>query len=268
MFIDCHVPVYDEPGYSEALADTARNIGLNRLCVMGGAARYGLAANAQVRRLADAYPELFVPFARIRLGEDGPSTVERMERIGFTGLCVWAPPRPYDDEGFFAVYEAAQALGMPMLFHTGYLPPTPLDRVRGVRSANMRPVYLDAVARCFPGLTVVGVGLGSPWCPEAAEAMRRNANVFFDLSGGLLRRKGPEWLTDVFGENQSNPWAEDEEENLWRHVVFGSGVRHEDIASVERDYERVFRWLGVGEEETSGVMGGTAARLLGIAPHS
>ncbi|MFO8007924.1 MAG: amidohydrolase family protein [Candidatus Brocadiia bacterium] len=269
MFIDFHVPVYDEPGYGEALADTARNIGLDRLCLMGGSARYGLAANAQVRHVADSYPELFVPFARIRLGQDGPSAVERLRRIGFSGLCTWAPPAPYDDEAFFPVYEAAQALEMPVLFHTAYLPVTALDRPRGVRSANMRPVYLDTVARCFPRLTVVGVGLGNPWYEEAAETMRGNDNVFFDLSGRLLRQKGPEWLTDLLGENQNNPWAaEQEAQSLWRHVVFGSGVRQEDIASVERDYERVFRWLGVAEEETSAVMGQTAARLLGIGGQS
>lgn len=264
MLIDFHVPVYDEPGYGEALAETARNLGLDRLCICGGEARYGLAANAEVRRQADAYPELFVPFASLSLGEDGASTVERLRRVGFEGLCAWAPPAPYDDESFFPVYEAAEALGMPLVLHTGFLPPTPLDRARRVRSANMRPVYLDTLARSFPRLRMVGVGLGSPWCEEAAEVLRHHSNVFFDLSGEVLRRKGADFFGGILRPTHASLWEEDAGANLWGRVVFGSAVRHEEIASVERDYQRIFRALALNREDIEAVMGHTAARLLDI----
>ncbi len=264
MLIDFHVPLYDQPGYGEALAETARSMGLHRLCIMGGQSCYGLAANAEVRRLADAYPELFSPFAHITLGHDDARTVERMARVGFAGLHVSAPPASYDDPSFMPVYEAAAALDMPVLFHTGYLPVTRLDRARRVRSANMRPVYLDTVARFVPELKIVGIGLGSPWCGEAAETLRHNRNVCFDLSGEVLRRRGADFLAEVFRPAQAALWDEEVTGSLWEQVVFGSGVHHEEIVAVERDYQRIFRSLGVSREEIDAVMGLTAARLLGI----
>ncbi|MHC4481396.1 MAG: amidohydrolase family protein [Planctomycetota bacterium] len=264
MLVDLHVHYYDEPGYGEALAETARNLGLGRLCIAGGEAQYSLAPNAEVRRQAEAYPELFVAFARVCLGEDGPSTVERLQRDGFEGLCVWTPPAPYDDEAFFPLYEAAAALGMPVLFHVGFAPPTPLDRAKAVRSANMRPVYLDTVARCFPELKIVGVGLGGPWYEEAAETLRLHSNVFYDLSGEVLRRKGAEFFSSILRPSRAGLWESDARSNLWGRVVFGSAVRHEEIASVERDYQRVFRTLALGRQDVEAVMGHTAARLLNI----
>jgi hypothetical protein len=268
MLIDFHVNVYDESGYGEALADSAKYLGFDRLCIAGGEPCYGLAANSEVRRQADLYPELFVPFARLELGLDGPSTVERLKRIGFEGLRVWAPPAPYDDESFFPVYEAAAALAMPIVFHTGYLPATALDRARHVRCHYMRPVYLDSVARCFPSLNVIGVGLGSPWWEEAAEAMRRNENLFFDLSGDVLRRKSPDFLRGIFRPEQGAMWEQSGAGSLWGKTLFGSGARHDEIASVERDYQRIMRSLAASTDEINAVMGQTAARLLKIPAES
>jgi len=264
MIIDIHAHLYDESGYGEALAETAKNLGLNCLCIAGGEPRYGLASNAEVRKQADEYPDLFIPFAYLKLGQEGAAEVERYSRIGFRGLCVWAPPTPYDDEAYFHVYEAAEALRMPVLFHTGFLPRTPLDRAARVRCANMRPVYLDTVARCFPGLTVIGVGLGNPWYAEAAETLRHNPNVYFDLSGNVLRMKGPEFFSSLLRPSPGVLWEQDLGGGLLGRIVFGTGVRHEEIASVETDYQRIFRSVALSSEEAEAVMGRTAARLLSL----
>ena len=264
MLIDFHVHLYDEAGYSDALVETARNLGLSRMCIGGGEARYGLAPNGDVRRLADAYPDLFVPFARLNLGRDGPDTIERIKRMGFRGLRTWAPPAPYDDQAFFAVYEVAEALGMPIVFHTGFLPPTALDRAMGVRSANMRPVYLDTVARCFPELKVIGAALGRPWYEEAVEAMRRHPNVYFDLSGDLFRTRGTDFLAEMLRPAQVPLWEDTVAGDLCERIIFGSGCRYEEIASAERDYQRVLRALGLSPGDIEAVMGHSAARLLDI----
>ena len=55
MLIDFHVHLYDESGYGEGLVETARNLGIDRMVVGGGEPRYGLAANAEVRRIAISY---------------------------------------------------------------------------------------------------------------------------------------------------------------------------------------------------------------------
>jgi predicted TIM-barrel fold metal-dependent hydrolase len=268
MLIDFHAHLYDEQGYGEALAETARNLGIDRLCICGGEGRYGLAANAEARRQADQYPELFLPFAHVSLGEDGAATVERLSRAGFLGLCVWGPPVPFDAEEFFPVYEAAQALGMPVVFHTTILPPTPLDRARRLRTVNAHPMHLDTLARYFPGLKIVGVGLGGPWYEEAAEVLRHHANVCFDLSGDVLRRKGAEFVGDLLRPSQAALWEQSAAGDLWGRIVFGSGVRHDEISSVERDHQRVFRSLALAAEDIGAVMGETAARLLGVSVES
>jgi predicted TIM-barrel fold metal-dependent hydrolase len=264
VLIDFNAHLYDDSRYGDALAETAQNLGLDRVCICGGESQYGLATNAEVRRQADSLPDLFVPFARISPAEDGADTVERLARAGFAGLRVWAPPVPYDDPSCYDMYEAAQALGMPVVFHTGFLPPTPLDRARGVRSANMRPVCLDTLARRFPDLVIIGTGLGSPWCEEAAETLRQHSNVYFDLSGDLLRRKGADFIGGLLRPTQAPLWEDTTGGCLWSRVLFGSGTRHEEIASVERDYQRIFRSLALGGEDVAAVMGVTAAGLLGV----
>lgn len=265
MLIDFHVHLYDEPGYGESLAETARNLGIERMAIGGGEARYGLAANAAVRRLADSYPDLFVPFARVNLRSEGADRVERYSRTGFRGLRVCGPPAPYDSREFFPVYEAADALGLPVLFHTGFLPPTQLDRASGVRVEHMRPVHLDTVARCFPGLRIVGVGLGRPWLQEAVEVMRYHPGVHFDLSRDLFRVVGVDELSRLLKPASSVFWEATRGGNVAGQLVFGSGTRSEHIAATERDYQRLFRAMGLAPDDIDRIMGANAAEILGIS---
>jgi len=265
VLIDFHAHLYNEPGYGEALAEAARSLGFDALCIGGGTPLYGLATNEEVLREAGVYPELFIPFASLSPDGEGAARVEEFHRCGFLGLRLSAPVAPYDDKRFFPVYEAAQALGMPVMFHTGYVPVTPLDRALGVRCERMRPVCLDTIARCFPRLNIVGTSLGYPWCEEACETLRHHANVFFDLSGNLLRNKGPAYFRGLFWWEKNAALNGSRRQNPWQRLLFGSAVRHEEIASVERDYERLFRSLAFGQSVVDAVMGGTAQKLLGLS---
>jgi hypothetical protein len=64
---------------------------------------------------------------------------------------------------------------------------------------------------------------------------------------------------------QTPLWERDTDSDLWGQILFGSGARHEEMTAVERDYERMFRSLAVSPERVDAVMGGTAARLLGVS---
>jgi len=265
LLCDFHSHLYDEPNYAEALAEAAQNLGFDKICISGGEARFGMGSNEELLIQADEYPDLFVPFAFVRLGFDGAAEVEEIGGMGFRGLRVWAPPAPYDAEEFYPVYEAAEALEMPILFHTGFLPVTPLDRALDVRSHRMRPVYLDTLARRFPGLKIVGHGLGGPWYEEAGETLRHHKNVFFDLSGSALRRKGAQFFRASLGFENGTVVGEGGDERVWSRILFGSAVRCEEIAAVERDYERLFRSLALPDGVVDDIMGGTAARILGLS---
>lgn len=260
--VDFHAHLLNEGGYAQALAEAARTLGFDALCLGGGKPCYGLATNEEVLEHARTYPDLFVPFADLELGRDGAARVEEMADAGFRGLKVSAPPKPYDDPDFFPVYEAARALGLPVLFHTGYVPATPMDRALGVRCEHMRPVYVDTVARHFPGLRVVGTSLGSPWCEEAFETLRNNDNVFFDLSGEVLKRKDLGYFRNLIRSGTDSGLGGRRTENPCSRLVFGSGAHVEEIEGVERYYQRLFRSLAVEDEVKERVMGGTARRLL------
>ena len=264
MLCDFHAHLFDEPGYADALAETAHNLGMDKLCIGGGEARYGMLSNASVLRQAATYPDLFIPFACVRLGMDGAALVEDCGRAGFSGLRVSAPPAPYDSPAFFPVYEAAAALDMPMLFNTGLLPATALDRSADVRCEHMRPVYLDTLARQLPELKIIGCGLGGPWYDEAAETLAWHENVHFDLSGNVLQRKGTGFLRGLLGAEDGSVWGQGDRRSVWSRIVFGTGVRHEEIASAERDYQRLFRALALPQQTVDDIMGGNAGRLLGL----
>ena len=265
MLCDFHTHMFDDANYAEDLAEVAQNLGFDKLCVSGGEARYEMASNEEVLRQARIYPDLFVPFAFLRLGRDEAATVQELSRRGFRGLRLWGPPAPYDDDAFFPVYEAAEALEMPILFHTGFLPPTALDRALDVRSDRMRPARLDTVARFFPGLKIVGCGLGGPWYEEAAETLQRHANVYFDLSGRAIYRKGVHFFRGLLGSQEASALSMPANERAWSKIVFGTAVRHEDIPSVESDYQRLFRSLTLGQDVVAGIMGETAGQLLGLS---
>jgi len=265
MLCDFHTHLHDDPDYAEALAETAQNLGFDKLCIGGGETRYGMASNEQVLAHSRTYPDLFVPFAFVRLGTDGAADVEDLGGAGFKGLRVCAPPAPYDAQGFFPVYEAAEALGLPVLFHTGLVPVTPLDGALDVRADRMRPVCFDTLARRFPKLKIVGSGLGGPWFEEAGAVLRLHQNVLFDLSGGALHRKGVEFYRTLLAAETTSVLDESGKQDAWSRVLFGTAVRCDEIASVERDYQRLFRSLALRAEVVEDIMGRNAQRLLGLA---
>ena len=75
---------------------------------------------------------------------------------------------PYNHEAFFPVYDRAQELGMPIVFHAGFLAigDPAEDRRLGVEDDNMRVTTLARVARWFPDLKIVAAHLGMPNAAE------------------------------------------------------------------------------------------------------
>jgi len=88
--------------------------------------------NAGVLEWMRKYPDLILVFGYVELGPrpDPPEQVDRLKEQGFTGLKFIAPSEPYGHEGYYPLYERAQALGMPILFHTGFLAVSASDGAR------------------------------------------------------------------------------------------------------------------------------------------
>ena len=263
MIVDFHTHVYDRPDYVSMLAETAHNLGFSKLCIGGGEPRYGLAANETVLAESESYPELFIPFAFLRPGRDGPAEVEGFFRDGFQGLKIGAPSAPCDSPELLPLFQSAEALDMPVLFHTRIPPATSLDRGINIKSDFARPIHLDGLARQLPGLKIIGTGLGSPWFEEAAALLGVHNNVFFDLSGVQLMDRGAQFFKLILGAESDSKWEEPSQRSRWTQIVFGTASENKDIPFVERDYQRLFRALALPDGLVDHVMGNNAVRLLG-----
>jgi hypothetical protein len=76
------------------------------------------------------------------------------------------------------IYRAAEANGIPVMFHTG------TSIFSGARNRYGDPIFVDDVAVDFPRLKILLAHGGRPlWMETAFFLLRRHANVFLDISG-------------------------------------------------------------------------------------
>ena len=76
------------------------------------------------------------------------------------------------------IYRAAEANGIPVMFHTG------TSVFPGARNKYGDPMFVDDVAVDFPKLRILLAHGGRPlWMDTAFFLIRRHANVFLDISG-------------------------------------------------------------------------------------
>ena len=76
------------------------------------------------------------------------------------------------------IYRAAEANGIPVMFHTG------TSIFPGARNNYGDPIYIDDVAVDFPKLKILLAHGGRPlWMNTAFFLLRRHPNVFLDISG-------------------------------------------------------------------------------------
>lgn len=85
------------------------------------------------------------------------------------------------DSRAMKVYEEAERLGMPILFH----PAGQFTEASKLEFA--RPYLLDEVARTFPKLRLIIAQMGHPWIDETIVLLAKHSNVFADVSGLLSR---------------------------------------------------------------------------------
>ena len=131
------------------------------------------------------YPDIILGFGAVDLGWEpgGAESVEQLKEKGFTGLKFIAPVYPYDDERYFPIYERAEQLSMPILFHTGYLFCEPGKRQVGLSQDKMRAIRLDTLGRSFPNLRMMVAHLGNPEFDVALDIVMFFENIWGEYSG-------------------------------------------------------------------------------------
>lgn len=267
-FIDAHVH-YPQAAFDptssqipderqlEELLTMERALGCRRLCMLSTG---NPPTHEAVARLIGEHPDFIIGFGYIRLGVDGPKVVDELRDMGFRGLKTISPTDNYDCKAYYPVYERAETLNMPMLFHTGQLfrAPGTGSREEDVSTARMMPWMLDPIARAFPKLTLIGAHLGSPSFAEAAWVARWNENVYWDLSGPITVRYGNRRVVhDMMYQAVAGA-------GITHKLVFGSDVTPPEIPDVVTAYDAFLDRLDADSLDKDQVFYGNMARILGI----
>ena len=137
------------------------------------------------------------------------------------------------------IYRAAEANGIPVMFHTG------TSVFPGARNKYGDPIYLDDVAVDFPGLKILMAHGGRPlWMDTAFFLVRRHPNVYLDISGippkSLLRyfpRLDEIAAKTLFGTDWPGPGVPDVGKNLseFRALPLNDGVKDQILGRTASD---------------------------------
>jgi len=143
--------------------------------------------NDWIARYCSAEPRRLLAFGSVhpKYVVDAGAEVDRLKKIGIRGLKVhpshqlFAPNEYRNGFGpLRAMYERAQALGVPVMIHTG------TSIFPGARNLYAQPMLADDVGVDFPDLVVILAHGGRPlWMEEAFFLVRRHKNMYMDISG-------------------------------------------------------------------------------------
>jgi len=216
--------------------------------------------NAHLSRLVKGHEDRLRGFAVVNPlhPEAADDLEEAVERGGVRGLkLVPTGWYPYDDCAH-KVYARAQALNLPILFHSGIF-------IDGRSGRFCRPTFYEAV-REHPRLRVTLAHLSWPWCDEA------NAVGLIDLIHGIPPDQCQFRFDISFG-----PPPIYRKEALGRALaVLGPGLIQfgsdrflpctaGHIRVLIDEVAALFDELDLTQETRDRIMGGTAAAWLGIA---
>ena len=107
-----------------------------------------------------------------------------IKRLGLNGLKLSPVYQGFDPwcPEVWALYEMAAEFRVPVMFHMGGV----FDPEGSLEWGN--PLLLDKVGRTFPSLQIIVAHLGQPMIGETISLMRKNKNVFTDLSARFHRK--------------------------------------------------------------------------------
>jgi len=220
------------------------------------------------------HPNRIVCMGEVRLDDPvAVALVDRFHAAGCKGLSeITSALKNYDDRSYWPIYERAEQYGMIVLFHTGIVnrpdPTIPTD----VSVDRMRPTTLDAIARRFPKITIIGAHLGNPDYAWSAEMARWHPNLFFDVSGSTLIKKQDDYtfFKSIFWwSGVVSPHTPAGGPHAFEKLVFGSDVFNGELEEFDRELDRYHKMLdacGVPKTAQDNIFAGTMWRILNQKP--
>lgn len=240
-------------------------------------------------RTMEPHRDLFIPVANLDPGATTAKEVRDLHSMGYRGLKIIGTEKHYDDESYYPVYEAAEGLGMPILFHMGVIggaidyartnprrdheaaesfrdninrltnPPQPgqpgygFPTRRNSSAIRMRPFHVDTLSNRFPLLRMIGAHMGGTGnYDEAASVARWRHFVYFDMSGGeTIERHAMErgYIGREIGIEK---------------LVWGSDCRPDEIMTHVRRFEAMFSFLNLTEDQMERLWWRNAAEIYGL----
>jgi predicted TIM-barrel fold metal-dependent hydrolase len=215
------------------------------------ARKNAVSSNEQVVELCQR-SDRFIGFASVDpLRKGAARELEgAIERMGLRGLKLDPSLQDFQpgDRRVFTVYEAAAALGIPLLIHTGmsWAPETPLELGH--------PLLLEPAIRRWSTLSFVLAHFGWPWVWEATALTLKYPNVYLDTS--CLYYDGPtEFFQSVFSKQIPTTVIE---RSLRNKVVFGSNYPRVEI----KNMVRALKSLALTEDCLNKILKENAEQLL------
>jgi predicted TIM-barrel fold metal-dependent hydrolase len=213
-----------------------------------------VSSNEQVAELCRG-SQRFIGFASVDpLRKGAARELENaIRKLGLRGLKLDPALQNFrpEDRKVFPVYETAEALGIPMVVHTGmsWAPETPLERGY--------PLHFEEPIRRFSKLAFVLAHWGWPWVWEATALALKYPNVYLDTSC-LYYDSPKEFYQFVFSRQIPTTVIE---RSLRNKIVFGSNYPRVEI----KNMVHALKSLGLTEGCLNKILRENAERLLGMA---
>jgi predicted TIM-barrel fold metal-dependent hydrolase len=256
MRIDCHV--HGDPdnvrGDPRAYVAACRERGIEAVLLIEPLER--------CLRAVERFGDFIIPVARVVMDAAGAREVEDCIRAGCKGIKFIRPAAPYGDERYWPLYARLEELGVPAVFHTGYLGFREREQ-RPVRIEYMRAAQIDVIARRFPDLTILMAHFSNPWWEEAWKVSWSNKNVYADLSGGTAINRSTRMWAEIFLPDGRLL------ESSIKKLCFGSDVRYFHKGEYRFEpysafYDKIFDRIGLSEALREGVNRGNVRAIFGL----
>ncbi len=210
--------------------------------------------NDWIARYCSTAPERLLAFGSVhpKYVPDAGAEVDRLKKIGIRGLKVHPSHQLYSPNAYrdglgplAAVYDRAQANGLPVMIHTG------TSIFPGARNFHAQPMLADDVSVDFPDLVVILAHGGRPlWMNEVFFLVRRHKNMYMDISG-----IPPQKLMEYFPRL----------EEIADKVLFGTDWPGPGVPDVRGNIEK-FLALPISDAARRKILYDNAARLFPVRP--
>ena len=266
MRIDSHAHGFwgmaPQPDSIKAYVAECRQRGVDKILLIQG-------ADDGLFETFHASPEFVIPVARVDIDTVEPDDITRLAERGAKGIKFIGPMQSYGADAYMPLYERLDQLGVPAVFHTGYLmvglfekggkygeKPSLID------ITDMRPAAIDRIVRGVPDLKILMAHFGNPWWEEAWKMIATHKNVYADLSGGTAYRRALSMWSEMFAPDGALDTQSAEK------LCFGSdcgyfAAGHFGFEKYIDFYDRLFDRIALPDISRERVRSGNISSLFG-----